>query len=168
VARYKREDGKIFDMQGQIPDGEITFTNKWESTYGVEHFVNGKRDGLSTAYYKNGQIQSKANYKNGRLLKRKSYYYGEILRMEEDYTNANFVASFLKDKFERVGTEKMYRLNGSLKFEWSITDNAKQFYTKRYNARGKVVKENFYNTDGEIIKKEKDLSESQLGSEVPL
>jgi len=168
VARFKREDEKIFDMQGAIPDGKIKFTNKWESTYGFEHYRNGKREGLLTAYYKNGQIHSKANYRNGHLRVRKSYYHGGILRMEEDYTNASFVSNFLKDAFERVGTGKIYRLSGSLKYEWHITDDAKQYYTKRYNAHGKVIQENFYNTDGELIKKEQDSSESPLEPEVPL
>jgi len=159
VARFKRENGKIFDVQGQIPDGTIKFTNKWESTYGVENFRNGKKEGSHTVYYKNGKVHSVARYKNGRLLKRKSYFHGGILRMEEDYTNASYVSKFLQGTFERVGIGKIYRLNGSLKYEWYVTDDAEQYYTKRYNSRGKVVQENFYNKLGEVIKKEQSPNE---------
>jgi len=159
VAQFKMEDGKIFDVKGRIPDGTIKFTNKWESTYGIEHFRNGKRHGSYTAYYQNGQVHSEAKYRNGRLLKRKSYYHGGILRMEEDYTNTDYVSDFLRDTFERVGSGKMYRLNGSLKYEWYVTDDEKQYYTKRYNSRGDVVQENFYNKLGELIKKEQSPNE---------
>jgi len=170
VARFKKKDGKIFDVQGQIPDGKIKFTNKWESTYGFEHFHKGKRDGPFTAYYQNGRIHSEASYKNGRLIKRKSYYHGGVLRMEEDYTNTNYVSTFLQGTFKRVGRGKIYRLNGSLKYEWYVTDDAEQFYTKRYNSKGKIVQENFYNRQGEVIKKQQDLNESPPGSgaEAPL
>jgi len=165
VARFKREDEKIFDVQGDIPDGKIEFVNKWKSTYGFEQFQNGKRDGRSESFYKNGQIQSKASYRNGRLLARKSYYHGGGLRMEEDYTNTSRLSKFTQDKFERVGRGKIYRLNGSIKYEWFITDDAKQYYTKRYNSRGEIVQENYYNTNGEYIKKEKSPIESHSEAE---
>jgi len=159
IARFKREDGKVFDVQGQIPDGTIEFTNKWKSTHGFENFRNGKRDGPFTIYYQNDRIHSQGKYKSGRLQTRKSYYHGGMLHMEEDYTNANFISTFLKDTFERVGSGKIYRLTGTLKYEWHVTDDSDQYYTKRYNSRGELIQENFYDKDGKIIKKENGLSE---------
>jgi len=153
VARFKTEDEKIFDAEGQIPDGKIKFVNTWKSIYGFEHFREGKREGPYVAYYQNGQIQSEAKYAEGQVLKRKTYYYSGELQMEENYANAQRAVIFLRDKLKHVGRGKMYRLDGSLKEEWHVTDDTDQNYIRRYNSKGDVAKESFYTKEGELIQK---------------
>jgi len=152
VARYKSKDDKIFDKSGHIPDGKVKFVNEWENTYGFEHYRNGKREGAYIEFDSNNHIKAEAEYKRGRLIKRKSYYHNKVLLMEEDYSTAQFISRFQSfGIFKRVGIGKIYRLDGSLRYEWSVVDDSDEHYTKKYNKKGELVEVLYYNDQGVLI-----------------
>ena len=152
VARYKTKDDKIFDVSGRIPDGKVKFVNEWRNTYGFEHYRNGKREGSYTEHYANGNTRTKADYQKGRLKKRKSYYYNNVLRMEEDYSTARFISRMQSlSEFKNVGIGKIYRLDGSLRYEWSAVDDSDEHYTKRYNRGGELIEALYYNDQWELL-----------------
>ncbi len=152
VARFKSENDRFFDMIGQIPDGKVKFVNEWENTYGFEHYRNGIRDGEYVEYYSNDQLKVNAEYLRGRPMKRKSYFLNGSLRTNEDYSNAEWISNLRSSgKIKEVGIGKIYRIDGSLKYEWYFVDDAEKNYTKTYDSAGNLIEANYYNAQGDLI-----------------
>ncbi len=152
TARFKSKDDKIFDRTGMVPDAKIKFVNEWENTYGVEQYRDGKRDGEYIEYYGNGQIRTKANYSRGRLMDREGYFLNGTLRMREDYRNTEWVSGLISlKKVKDVGVGKIYRADGTLKYEWSFVDDDQRNHTKTYDPAGDLQAADYYDTHGELL-----------------
>lgn len=152
VARFKTKKGRVVDLKGRIPEGKVQFVNEWENTHGVESYYRKKRDGEYIEYYRNGQVKIEAEYHRGKLVKRKSYFVDGVLRVEEDCASATFLAMLLPTgKIKNAGIGKMYRSDGTLKYEWYMVDGAKKNFDKTYNKDEDMIEANYYNGEGEFL-----------------
>jgi len=152
VASFKEKfsNGKIYDIQGEIPNGKVRFYDSFHNTYGDEYYRMGKRHGLVKSYFQNGDLNIDSYYRQGELLTRVEYYSDEAVRMEENYEDS------WEDKVNNeTGSGKVYFQDGTLKYEWSYVNSEKVGYNKSYNRDGKLVAELCYDQSGQrIIKNE--------------
>ena len=154
VARYMSKKGRVTGLKGRIPDGKFKFINQEANTYGFEYFENGKRHGPYEEYYGNDQLKKEGEFRNGRLIRRKSFYIDGELRSDEDYTQAGFIVNFLAlSDMKEAGVGKLYRPDGSLKYEWYGVDNAPQNYNKTYNKNGEMIEANYFDAQGALTER---------------
>lgn len=149
IASERGDAHGTTEQKGSIPDGPVKFSNDTDSTYGVEYYDHGKREGSSKIYYKDANLMSEAWYRQGKLISKKEYYSNGLLRFEVDYTDARDY----KDNKE-VGIGKLYFPNGKLKFEWHLTNRESVGFKKSYNSDGTLRAEFYYDVAGNLIKKE--------------
>lgn len=148
VARFKSTKDGIYDLKGEIPNGEIKFTDESRETYGTEQFYENARHGLFKEYYANGNIRQNAKYTSGKIKWNKEYYIDGTLRMEENYQDA-----LLKSESKEVGEGKVYYRDGKLMYEWNITNMNHGGFNRSYDKDGRMVAENIYNEEGRLVKK---------------
>ncbi len=166
VARFKRKGDKIFDEVGFIPDGKIKFVNDLERTYGFENYVKGKLEGEYIEYYSNGRIKAQAKYKEGRLWERKVYYENGGLFSEEDYSHTASVSALTLYKgLKDIGKGKVYRFNGTIKYEWRVTDEDEKFYTKNFDSSGNISEAFYYDKSGALVEHWKAPADGVTGDE---
>jgi antitoxin component YwqK of YwqJK toxin-antitoxin module len=147
IARYKNIDEKVFDVEGDIPKGEVKFIRTSKGTYGYEHYSDGRRHGPYVEYYENGQIAREADYYQGKRISVKVYYYDGTLRMEENV----FDALMLCDDPE-AGQGKTYYRDGTLMYEWALTNELKGGYKRSYDVEGNLTEEKIYDDQCQVIK----------------
>lgn len=144
IARFKSSGNKVFDMTGKIPDGVVKFNNQTEETYGEENYVNNKRNGKYREYYvSNNQLRKEAYYLDGELKSLTEYFIDGKKRMEFDYNDALFTVTAVEN-----GVGKVYNRNGSLKYEWSLTNRQRGGFNRSYNIAGELVAENTFDEFG--------------------
>ena len=68
--------------------------------------------------------------------------------MEVNYTDA-----LLFSKDAELGTGKIYYPDGSLRYEWKLTNMDDKRYKKAYHRNGQLHEETYYNNMGETIKR---------------
>jgi antitoxin component YwqK of YwqJK toxin-antitoxin module len=153
VARYKNINDQVFEFEGEIPDGRGEFVNKTTDTYGEEYYLKGKRDGDFKEYYKNGQMRREAFYKEGKCIKSKEYFSDGILRLEEDLSDALWAG-----ENKNRGMGKTYYRDGTLMYEWSLTNKGNGGYARSYNIKGKLANEKIFDAFGNV-KGDKDILE---------
>jgi len=146
IARFKNQLENIYDFTGEIPDGRVKFINESENTYGEEYYFNNKRNGLYKEFYKTGELRREAAYKDGRLITNKIYFIDGKLRQEEDFSDAMYITNN-----KEVGKGKIFFRNGTIMYEWSLTNKEKGGYNRSYNQNGELIEENLLNQSGKII-----------------
>lgn len=152
VAKLVIDKGLMTVLSGKILDGKYKFVNEWNNTYGFEHFKKNRRHGNVSEYYSSGQLKTEAEYKRGRLIRRKEFYLDGQLRLEEDLSSARFIAATAKRKgIDEVGVGKIYRIDGTLKIDWSLTDSSDNNFVKIYDREGFLVEARYYNSYGDPI-----------------
>jgi antitoxin component YwqK of YwqJK toxin-antitoxin module len=146
IARYKNTGEEIYDVTGTIPDGLVKFVNAFTSTYGEEYYRNGKRNGPYKEYYDEGKIQREAEYRMGQLMKNKDYFIDGKVKLEQDSEDALMT---LKSRESGVG--KTYYRDGTVMFEWNITNHGAERFTRAYNIKGQLVEERQFDKTGKLI-----------------
>jgi antitoxin component YwqK of YwqJK toxin-antitoxin module len=162
IARYKSVDEKIYDMTGTIPDGLVKFVNAFTSSYGEEYYRNGKRNGPYKEYYNEGTLLREAEYRTGQLLKNKDYFIDGKVKLEQDSEDALIT---LKNRESGIG--KTYYRDGTLMFEWNITNHGAERFTRAYNIKGQLVEERQFDKTGQLIKTVPFHPEAEVVEEVP-
>jgi len=142
VGRQKIVDGKIVEQTGKTPQGRIEFADDLRETYGFEYYDKGKIHGESKTYYKDGFIKEELEYQYGNLIKAKRYYSNGKLRIDVDYSDARE-----KDGEKEVGEGKLYFKDGTLKYEWRMTNSSPKGYKKSYNKEGKLISALYYDSN---------------------
>lgn len=150
IAQFKSSGEKIFDVEGEIPDGKMKFKNMSDGTYGTEEFDSGKRVGLYQEYFRSGQLRFEKNYFYGTLSDLKEFYVSGQLRMEVDYSDALWLVNE-----DEVGEGKIYFKDGILMYEWHLTVNDLNRYKKMYNYHGELVEVHYFDVNGKLINKTK-------------
>lgn len=88
IAEFKESNGKIFDLNGEIPDGKVEIINNARGTYGEENYENGERNGPYLEYYKESHSpRIKAQFYKGKLIHISEYYLNGTLKGEMDLKN---------------------------------------------------------------------------------
>jgi antitoxin component YwqK of YwqJK toxin-antitoxin module len=163
VARFFCEDqelltceisgDRVYDCSDIIPDGNVKFVNETDQTYGEQSYFNGVRDGQRREYYHTGQLKTETQYVMGSLEMTREYFIDGILKMEQDLTDALWFSSG-KDNIE-TGVGKVYYRDGTLMYEWHLTNQDQGGYKKSYNQDGQVVSLRRFNERGELVSSER-------------
>jgi len=149
IGRFKSAGEKIYDVAGTIPEGQVEFINLTKNTHGLEFFRKGKRHRDYREYYENGNIRMHKVYFYGKLMKLNEYFIDGQLRMEANYEDA----LLFTDSVE-VGVGKIYFRDGTMMYEWNITNANPTKYTRAYNIKGQPVETKYFDQDGKLIKTE--------------
>ena len=105
----------------------IGILKKWES-YGMENYINGKRDGLCVYFYKNGRKSREVYYKNGRRT--------GIIKVWYD----NGQLDYQRDEPTDFIFEDYYK-DGQVRQECSYDEDKNIYIMKCYYRSGKLKKE---------------------------
>lgn len=147
AARFKSAGDKIYDVEGAIPDGEADFVNESGKSRGKERYWNGRREGLYQEYHADGPLWKEILYRQGKVQTVREYFFDGQLRMEADYRDALF---FSEDG--ETGEGKIYYRDGTLMYEWSLTNLKDQRYKKSYNVESELTEVKLYDPGGKLIK----------------
>ncbi len=149
IARFKNSGEKRFDFTGEIPDGKVKFTNTFDGSFGEERYLNNERNGPFTEYYSGGELKREAKYRDGKVLSSKEYFIDGKVKLEQ-----NFEDALISAENKEVGTGKAYYRDGTLMYEWNITNRTDLRYARSYNIKGKLVEEKQFDALGKLTKKE--------------
>ena len=144
IAREKISKEGV-QATGVIPDGKVKIINTFNNCYGEEHYKNGKREGMSRIYYPNGKLKLEAEYIAGKIQTYKEYYTNNNLSEEIDYRDARH-----RPGDKEVGVGKVYYMDGTLKYEWSVTNSNRIDYKKSYNQDGQLRYEADFDSQGRL------------------
>jgi len=147
IARFKSVEDKIYDIEGKIPDGKVKFINEAKRFYGIENYKNNKRHGTYSEYYFEGKIHKRIEYFYGKKRTMKEYFIDGQVRMESDYTDALF---FTND-FE-AGRGRIYYRDGTIMYEWNLTNADPNRFKKSYNIKGELSEEKYFDEYGKITR----------------
>lgn len=147
VAQFNTINGdEIVDLRGVLPEGNVNFVNETKETYGEERFHKGKRHGLYKEYYSNGILYRQAKFHKGKLMKNAIYYFDETPRRIEDFTDA---LRFVDER--EIGFGRIYYRDGTIMYEWKLTNLLKGGYKKSFNQKGVLVEEKVYDNAGDLV-----------------
>jgi len=118
-------------------EGKCSFYNSTGSKNEETYYKDGKAEGLSTEYYKDGQISLVENYKNGT---RDGYYHSFYL------TGGTKAEGWYKDG-EMQGVWKFYYSNGKLSEEAFYINGLRNGHLTSYNIAGKIEYKEVYDKD---------------------
>ena len=145
IARQKMSHQGVLEKSGKIPDGKFKFVED-DHTYGEEYYQAGQKHGTMTTFYEDGKLKSEAVYMYGKLNKEKEFYHDGVVEFEIDYSDAR---TPYNDK--EVGFGKLYYADGTLRYEWNITNSLEPGYKKAYNPDGQLRVVTYYDTLGNEI-----------------
>jgi antitoxin component YwqK of YwqJK toxin-antitoxin module len=131
VARQKIVNEKVVESSGEIPEGRIDFLDEFKKTYGAEYYLQGKKSGPSRTYFADGRSNIEAYYQWGKLLWKREYYNDGGIRLEVNYEDAREQTG----NKER-GAGRVYYRDGTIKYEWNLTNSEKIGFKKSYNQDG--------------------------------
>ena len=146
IAGYKSMREEIFDIMGEIPDGKVSFINETRRTYGEEYYRNGQRHGMYREFFSDGNIKKEVEYSYGKVKNVKEYYIDGQVRMEVDL----YDALIFRGKDEEAGAGKLYFRDGTLKYEWSLTNMNEHRYRKAYNIKGELIQLDYFDHNGHL------------------
>ncbi|MCA9403279.1 MAG: hypothetical protein KC897_05810 [Candidatus Omnitrophica bacterium] len=147
VAQFSTIKGdEIENLKGVLPEGQIGFINETKETYGQERYRKGKRHGEYAEYYSNGVLYRRAKFYEGKLMENEIFYFDGTPRRIEDFKDA---LRFVDDP--EVGYGRIYYRDGSLMYEWKLTNLLKGGYKKSYNKEGRLVEEKVYDNMGDLV-----------------
>jgi antitoxin component YwqK of YwqJK toxin-antitoxin module len=148
VARFKLDKRKMDDFTGHVPDGEVKFIDESQKTFGTEFYQDDKLHGPYVEYYEGGALKRESQYRQGELIYNKEYFFDGKLRMEENFEDALYVV-----QGDEVGDGKIYFRDGTLMYEWHLTNSDPNRYKRSYNKLGELVADDKYNETGELVRK---------------
>lgn len=146
IARQKTAGGKIVETTGKIPDGKVKFVDESGNRHGVEYYRDGRKDGPSNTYDPDGQAFEEAYYRYGKLLWRKEYYSDGSPRLEIDYQDARDAGGDVE-----TGRGKLYYKDGTVKYEWQLTNRDEEGFKKSYDQKGGLRGALYFDRDGRQI-----------------
>ncbi len=146
IARQKIVNGKTVESSGEIPRGRVDFVDDSKNTYGAEHYARGKKEGSSQTYFADGRMNAEAYYRQGKLLWKKEYYNDGAIRIELNYEDARENA----DEKE-TGIGKVYYRDGTLKYEWNLTNSERIGFRKSYNQDGALRAAFYFDEHGQPV-----------------
>ncbi len=147
IGRQNIADDKVVESSGEIPDGKVDFVNEFKKTYGVEYYAQGKKDGHSKTYFADGRLNAEAYYRRGELLRKTEYYNDGGIRLEVNYEDAR------KDTDAKEnGVGKVYYRDGTLKYEWHLTNSENVGFKKSYTQDGELRAVFYFDENGQMMK----------------
>ena len=127
----------------EIPLSSIKFSTIKKGIYLDENgfyngkVVNGKKDGVWSEFYSNGNIKSRGNFINGKKEGKFQYWFASG-QIEREFF-------YLDDKID--GIDKAWFRNGQLAFEKSYENGKRHGMSQGWNAEGKKAYIDYYFRD---------------------
>ncbi len=114
---YKGDTVNMVDKEGKRQGKWIFFNDEYKNGISVIGFYkDGKKDGVWTTFYPNGNIKSIITYNNNKQDGIVKIYYEDGTLNEEGYWKVN----------KWIGEYKYYYPNGKLKYHWFFDTNGKR------------------------------------------
>src|SRR3989338_3671883 len=146
VARQKIVNEKVVESSGEMPEGRVDFLDESKKTYGIEYYMEGKKSGPSRTYFANGRPNIEAYYQWGKLLWKREYYNDGGIRLEVNYEDAREQTG---NKERGVG--RVYYRDGTIKYEWNLTNSEKIGFKKSYNQDGALRAAFYFDEYGQPV-----------------
>lgn len=136
-SKNKVSEGKLVNKQYE---GEWKYYHENSpQIMTIEHYVNGKLNGLRTVYYPSGKIAEETNYKNGKKEgSYKNYAENGIVFEESNYKNGEYEGMAIFRNAQNVVVAKGMYVNGKKEGIWEMNTNGK--ITKENMSKKKVRK----------------------------
>ncbi len=136
-SKNKVSEGKLINKQYE---GEWKYYHENSpQIMTIEHYVNGKLNGLRTVYYPSGKIAEETNYKNGKKEgSYKNYAENGIVFEESNYKNGEYEGMAIFRNAQNVVVAKGMYVNGKKEGIWEMNTNGK--ITKENMSKKKVRK----------------------------
>ena len=146
TARQKIVNDKVVESSGEITEGRVDFFDESKKTYGIEYYVEGKKSGPSRTYFADGRSNIEAYYQWEKLLWKREYYNDGGIRLEVNYEDAREQT----DNKER-GVGRVYYRDGTIKYEWNLTNSEKIGFKKSYNQDGALRAAFYFDEYGQPV-----------------
>ena len=158
IMEFDKNDQKkvkvtYFDDTGELSAKGFFYDKKRDSTWqyfgqsamlvGEEHYVKGKKHGVSKKYYPSGKIVEEIWYKNGKLD-------GPWIRY---YENGNMRMKTQQINDKRIGDFYSYFADGKVEIKGFYENDLKDGIWKKFDDKGKVIKEMKF-TEGKLENEE--------------
>jgi antitoxin component YwqK of YwqJK toxin-antitoxin module len=153
VAQQTRGKNDVtIETIGTIPDGTVREYYQSGALMEEAHYLNGKREGISTWYYETGIVKGERNYKAGKLDGIIKWYYttgslgtafnyknGKLEGLTKLYwENGNLKAEDYYENGKREGIKKLYYNSGELRFVYTYK-NGRKINRKEYSKAGNLI-----------------------------
>ena len=135
----------MVESSGEIP-GRVDFLDESKKTYGIEYYLQGKKSGPSRTYFADGRLNVEAYYQWGKLLWKREYYNDGGIRLEVNYEDAREQT----DNKER-GAGRVYYRDGTIKYEWNLTNSEKIGFKKSYSQDGELRAAFYFDEYGQPV-----------------
>lgn len=122
--KHKVSEGKVVNKQF---DGDWKYYHEdLPSVMTLEHYVNGKLDGVKKVYYKSGEIAEETNYKNGvKNGAYKSYAENGVVMEESVYKDGEYEgAAIYRNPENQITGQGLYK-KGKKVGVWKIMEKGK-------------------------------------------
>ena len=146
IDRLKNVNDKVVESSGEITEGRVDFFDESKKTYGIEYYVEGKKSGPSRTYFADGRSNIEAYYQWGKLLWKREYYNDGGIRLEVNYEDAREQTG---NKERGVG--RVYYRDGTIKYEWNLTNSEKIGFKKSYNQDGALRAAFYFDEYGQPV-----------------
>lgn len=146
VARQRIVNEKVVETSGEIPEGKVDFVNESQKTYGTDYYLQGKKSGPSLTYFPDGRSNIEAYYQWGKLLWKREYYNDGGIRLEVNYEDAREQSG----EKER-GAGRVYYRDGTIKYEWNLTNSEKVGFKKSYSQDGELRAASYFDEHGQPV-----------------
>lgn len=162
-AEYKNgrmyQERFCYDYYGNLINGKFTFYKMAKLKEREGFCINGKPEGESKVYDKDGNVGIKVNYHNGKPDGNTYYYYKNKLYLTETYKDGIFV----KEIREKTETDGPIKVNEYNEFPGIILNGKQTLYnSKKQTTKEGVFKDNklqhgkvyFYDDEGNLKRTE--------------
>jgi len=127
--------GLILCKDGKVADGKYIGRHANKQLWWVRNYVNGKKEGMQSEWYDNGQLRVERNYVNGKCEGALTAWYDNgQLWLEENLTN---------NKLE--GMQRVWSYNGQNLLEETYFVNGRyEGIQRRWHENGRLASETYY------------------------
>lgn len=146
VARQRIVNEKVVESSGEIPEGRVDFLDESKKTYGTEYYLEGKKSGPSRTYFADGRSNIEAYYQWGELLWKREYYNDGGIRLEVNYEDARE-----QSDNRETGVGRVYYRDGTIKYEWNLTNSEKIGFKRSYNPDGALRAAFYFDEHGQLV-----------------
>lgn len=146
MARQKIVNEKVVESSGEIPEGRVDFLDESKKTYGTDYYLQGEKSGPSLTYFPDGRLNIEAYYQWGKLLWKREYYHDGNIRLEVNYEDAREQSGE-----KETGAGRVYYRDGTIKYEWNLTNREKIGFKKSYNQDGALRAAFYFDEYGQPV-----------------
>ena len=152
AQQIRGKNDVMIETTGTIPDGIVRAYYQSGALMEEAHYLNGKREGMSTWYYETGTVKGERPYKADKLDGIIKWYYttgslgtefnyknGNLEGLTKLYwENGNLKAEDYYENGRREGRKTLYYNSGELRFVYTYK-NGRKINRKEYSTSGNLI-----------------------------